>query len=51
MKRPKKLTRAQALAIIRIHAQNGDGELAIRVYVENRISYAAFKEAMTAHLK
>lgn len=43
-----KPTRAQALAWIRTHAYHGADALAVRIYVENRISRAAFDDAVRA---
>lgn len=36
--------RQHLLEQIKLHAYNGDDELAIRVYCENRISYQVFSE-------
>lgn len=43
----KKPTRKQVLAWIRCHAANGDIASAQRLYIENRISWNAYKEAAT----
>jgi hypothetical protein len=42
----KKPTRKQVLAWIRYHASQGDIGAAQRLYIENRISWAAYREAL-----
>ncbi len=42
----KKPTRKQALAWIKYHASQGDLASAQRIYIENRISWAAYREAI-----
>jgi hypothetical protein len=41
-----KPTRKQVLAWIRYHASKGDIASAQRLYIENRISWAAYQEAI-----
>ena len=48
MQRP---TRKQALEWIRFHASNGDMASATKVYIESRISLAAFNEAVKQSAK
>lgn len=52
------MTKKQAIQWIKVHTFNGDDGLAMRVYIENRISMKAYREAQTlghqlrqAHLK
>lgn len=42
----KKPTRKQVLAWIKYHASKGDLGSAQRIYIENRISWAAYQEAL-----
>lgn len=42
----KKPTRKQALALISYHARKGDIGAAQRIYIENRISWNAYREAI-----
>ncbi len=42
------MTRAQALNVIKAHAAAGDIKAATRVYIENRISRAAYDAAVGA---
>jgi hypothetical protein len=43
----KKPTRKQALEWIKYHASRGDIGAAQRIYIENRISWAAYQKAVS----
>ena len=44
------MTRKQAIELIKLATAEGDDNTAMRIYLENRISYKVYMEAMQAGL-
>ena len=45
------MTRKDALEWIKVYTARGEDGLALRVYIENRVSFAAYREAQAKGLR